>query len=92
MKQGALHVTTLCLKNIQLCVVDKHGAHPILCGLGTIQNHHANQLLKSNQPYEVLGKTFFMWVDNYRKANPLDFLSDGANQLAFELMRKTPVK
>jgi len=34
----------------------------------------------------------YLWMDNYCKANPLSFLSDGGDKLIFELIAKTPEK
>jgi hypothetical protein len=34
----------------------------------------------------------FLWMDNYCKANPLSFLSEGGDKLIFELVAMTPAK
>jgi len=34
----------------------------------------------------------FLWMDNYCKANPLSFLSDGGDRLVSELMGKAPAQ
>lgn len=34
----------------------------------------------------------YLWMDNYCKANPLGFLSEGGDNLIFELIAKTPAK
>lgn len=59
-----------------------------LSGAGSWQVATKANLLKQIGSAEQI----FLWMDNYCKANPLSFLSDGGDKLIFELIAKTPEK
>lgn len=47
---------------------------------------------KANFLKSVEAEQIFLWMDNYCRANPLSYLSDGADDLIFELIKRTPAQ